>query len=54
MASNLPSPPEPSDLEGDYRPANPSGPLDPTNARVEPADAAYLMQLARSQYHPRS
>jgi sigma-B regulation protein RsbU (phosphoserine phosphatase) len=46
MASNLPSPPEPSDLEGDYRPANPSGPLDPTNARVEPADAAYLMQLA--------
>jgi sigma-B regulation protein RsbU (phosphoserine phosphatase) len=46
MASNPPSPPEPSDLEGDYRPVDPSAPLDPTNARVDPADAAYLMQLA--------
>ena len=44
-----PFPPEPSDLEGDYRPADPSNPLaylDPINARVEPADLAYLVRLA--------
>ncbi|MGD0901878.1 MAG: SpoIIE family protein phosphatase [Terracidiphilus sp.] len=46
MSSNPPSPPEQSDLEGDYRPANPSAPLDPINARIDPADAAYLTQLA--------
>jgi sigma-B regulation protein RsbU (phosphoserine phosphatase) len=46
MSSNPPSPPERSDLEGDYRPANPSAPLDPINARIDPADAAYLTQLA--------
>jgi sigma-B regulation protein RsbU (phosphoserine phosphatase) len=47
MASNPPSPPEPSELEGDYRPAGPA-PLDPVNARVEPADIAYLMQLGEA------
>jgi sigma-B regulation protein RsbU (phosphoserine phosphatase) len=46
MSSNLPSPPEPSDLEGDYRPADPAAPLEPINARVDPADVAYLIQLA--------
>jgi sigma-B regulation protein RsbU (phosphoserine phosphatase) len=46
MSSIPPSPPEPSDLEGDYRPADPSVLLDPINARVDPADVAYLMQLA--------
>jgi sigma-B regulation protein RsbU (phosphoserine phosphatase) len=38
------SPPQHHELEGDYRPAAPS-PLDPTNARIEPVDAAYLMKL---------
>ncbi|MFZ1938142.1 MAG: SpoIIE family protein phosphatase [Terracidiphilus sp.] len=36
------------EFEGDYRPANPadpSAPLDPINARIEPADFAYLMRL---------
>jgi sigma-B regulation protein RsbU (phosphoserine phosphatase) len=46
MSSNPPSPPEPSDREGDYRPADPAASLDPINARVDPADVAYLMQLA--------
>jgi sigma-B regulation protein RsbU (phosphoserine phosphatase) len=46
MSPNPPPPPEPSDLEGDYRPANLPANLDPINARVEPADVAYLMQLA--------
>ena len=32
------------EFEGDYRPAQPA-PIDPLNARVEPADIAYLMQL---------
>jgi sigma-B regulation protein RsbU (phosphoserine phosphatase) len=39
------------ELEGDYRPAgrdNPWAQLDPVNARVEPADVAYLMQLAEA------
>jgi len=44
MDSTPPSRPEEPELEGDYRPAGP-GPLDPINARVEPADVAYLMQL---------
>jgi sigma-B regulation protein RsbU (phosphoserine phosphatase) len=47
MASTPPSPPEPSELEGDYRPAG-LGHLDPVNARVEPADVAYLMQLTEA------
>jgi len=49
MAANPPSPPEKPEFEGDYRPANPDNPhahLDPLNVRVEPADVAYLMQLA--------
>jgi sigma-B regulation protein RsbU (phosphoserine phosphatase) len=51
MSSNPPSPPEQSHLEGDYRPADPASPgayLDPINARVEPADVAYLIQLAEA------
>jgi len=43
-----PPPPPHHDFEGDYRPANaadPSAPLDPVNARIEPADVAYLMRL---------
>ncbi|MGA2674738.1 MAG: SpoIIE family protein phosphatase [Terracidiphilus sp.] len=51
MSSTPPSPPEPPELEGDYRPAGPTNPwahLDPINARVEPADVAYLMQLAEA------
>jgi sigma-B regulation protein RsbU (phosphoserine phosphatase) len=47
MAVTPPSPPEPTELEGDYRPAGPA-PLDPINARVEPADVAYLMQLTEA------
>ncbi len=49
MASNPPSPPAIPDFEGDYRPAdsaNPLAHLDSANIRVEPADVAYLMQLA--------
>ncbi len=38
------SAPQHHDLEGDYRPAAPSG-LDPINARIEPVDPAYLMKL---------
>lgn len=45
MTSIPPCPPEPSDFEGDYRPSSLSR-LDPVNARVEPADVAYLMRLA--------
>jgi hypothetical protein len=40
---------EEPELEGDYRPADPAAPgriLTPANIRVEPADVAYLMQLA--------
>jgi sigma-B regulation protein RsbU (phosphoserine phosphatase) len=51
MASTPPSSPEPHELEGDYRPANPATPgahLDPMNIRVEPADVTYLMQLAET------
>jgi sigma-B regulation protein RsbU (phosphoserine phosphatase) len=49
MSSNPPSSPEKHDFEGDYRPAdtaNPTAHLDPVNARVEPADLSYLVQLA--------
>ena len=38
------SPPHGSEFEGDYRPAA-DAPLDPLNARIEPADVAYLMKL---------
>jgi sigma-B regulation protein RsbU (phosphoserine phosphatase) len=51
MSDNPPSPPAKHELEGDYRPvdsANPWAHLDPVNARVEPADVAYLMQLAEA------
>ena len=47
MASTPPSPPEGPELEGDYRPAGPAL-LDPINARVEPADVAYLMRLTEA------
>jgi len=45
MTSVPPEPPETTEFEGDYRPSNLST-LDPVNARVEPADVAYLMRLA--------
>ena len=51
MSTSPPSPPLQPELEGDYRPAgrdNPWAQLDPVNARVEPADVAYLMQLAEA------
>ncbi len=47
MTSTPSSPPQ-HEFEGDYRPADPadpSAPLDPINARIEPADFAYLMRL---------
>jgi sigma-B regulation protein RsbU (phosphoserine phosphatase) len=49
MASTPPSRREEPEFEGDYRPADPAlagAHLDATNIRVEPADVAYLMQLA--------
>ena len=46
MSSIPPSPPGHPDFEGDYRPAGPSAPLESVNARVDPADVAYLMELA--------
>ncbi|MGD0731028.1 MAG: GAF domain-containing protein [Terracidiphilus sp.] len=51
MPGKSPTPPRHHDLEGDYRPADPANPdahLDPINARVEPADVAYLAQLAEA------
>ena len=44
MTENPSLPPHGSDFEGDYRPAGDTL-LDPINARVEPADVAYLMKL---------
>ena len=44
MTETPPSSPDVSEFEGDYRPAGPTA-LDPVNARVEPADVAYLMRL---------
>jgi sigma-B regulation protein RsbU (phosphoserine phosphatase) len=44
MSQTPPSPPAGHEFEGDYRPAEPSR-LDPVNARIEPADVAYLMRL---------
>jgi sigma-B regulation protein RsbU (phosphoserine phosphatase) len=51
MPDNPPSSQLKHDFEGDYRPAdsaNPGAHLDPVNVRVEPADVAYLMQLAEA------
>jgi sigma-B regulation protein RsbU (phosphoserine phosphatase) len=45
MAKTPPSPPAGHEFEGDYRPAV-SAPRDPVNARIEPADLAYLRRLA--------
>ena len=45
MESLPPSPAVHTDLEGDYRPASGTAPLDPINMRIEPADLAYLMRL---------
>ncbi len=47
MSENPPSPPS-HDFEGDYRPADRAispAALDPINARIEPADVAFLMRL---------
>jgi sigma-B regulation protein RsbU (phosphoserine phosphatase) len=47
MPETPPSPP-PHEFEGDYRPADHAispASLDPINARIEPADVAYLMRL---------
>src|SRR5580700_2066 len=44
MSDTPPSPPAGHEFEGDYRPAEPTH-LDPVNARIEPADVAYLMRL---------
>jgi sigma-B regulation protein RsbU (phosphoserine phosphatase) len=44
MNDTPPSPPAGPEFEGDYRPAEPAH-LDPVNARIEPADVAYLMRL---------
>jgi sigma-B regulation protein RsbU (phosphoserine phosphatase) len=49
MSTLPPPPPDPPELEGDYRPADPANPhahLDPVNARVETADLNYLVRLA--------
>jgi sigma-B regulation protein RsbU (phosphoserine phosphatase) len=46
MASDPTVPPSRHDFEGDYRPAGSTAPLEPVNARVDPADVAYLMELA--------
>jgi sigma-B regulation protein RsbU (phosphoserine phosphatase) len=49
MPDRPPSSRAASEFEGDYRPSDSSIPgahLDPANIRVEPADVAYLMQLA--------
>jgi len=49
MTSIPPSPPREHEFEGDYRPvdaANPGAHLDPLSIRVEPADLAYLTQIA--------
>ena len=49
MSDIPPSPPAEPEFEGDYRPADPANPaahLDPVNARVEPADVAYLARMA--------
>ncbi len=48
MPDSPPSPPAGHEFEGDYRPSDAStspASLDPINARIEPADVAYLMRL---------
>jgi sigma-B regulation protein RsbU (phosphoserine phosphatase) len=45
MTDNPPLSQHGSEFEGDYRPAS-DAPLDPVNARVEPADVVYLMKLS--------
>jgi len=45
MADSPPSQPPHHEFEGDYRPADSSALLDPINARIEPADVAYLMRM---------
>jgi sigma-B regulation protein RsbU (phosphoserine phosphatase) len=45
MDSNPPSPPEHTEFEGDYRPADSDNPQ-ALNIRVEPADVAYLAHIA--------
>ena len=45
MPENPPSAPQATEFEGDYRPAAAAAHLDPINARIEPADVAYLMKL---------
>ena len=48
MTKKTPTPqPEPTELEGDYRPAEASH-LDPVNARIEPVDAVYLLKLTEA------
>jgi sigma-B regulation protein RsbU (phosphoserine phosphatase) len=44
MPDEVQSPPAAHDYEGDYRPAE-AAPLDPSNPRIVPVDAAYLMKL---------
>ena len=46
MDSNSPSPPEHTEFEGDYRPADSDNPQAAANIRVEPADVAYLAHIA--------
>jgi sigma-B regulation protein RsbU (phosphoserine phosphatase) len=49
MALVPPSPPESTEFEGDYRPADPANPsahIDPINARIETADLNYLVRMA--------
>ena len=49
MALVPPSPPESTEFEGDYRPADPANPsahIDPINARIETADLNYLGRMA--------
>jgi sigma-B regulation protein RsbU (phosphoserine phosphatase) len=45
MSETPPPPPAGHEFEGDYRPAE-SAHLDPVNARIEPADVAFLMRLS--------
>jgi len=46
MPDNSPFPKAEPEFEGDYRPSDTGAILAPSNARVEPADVAYLTQLA--------
>jgi phosphoserine phosphatase RsbU/P len=48
MTKKTPNPrPEATELEGDYRPSEPTH-LDPVNARIEPVDAEYLLKLTEA------